>query len=205
MRTRGVLSAVALMLVGVVALTTASLAWFVYILFPEVDAFQVNIIAGDSLQIGLTADGAFSNTLYKDDLMKGQGNAYFPAKIAPETSEGINYRLNAATPAYDPFDPTKLLIENGQLKFKKITAAYDIHSTSENIIDAEDLGNDFIQLKLYLRSNAAMNISLKQPQNIFTTTEVIPLFQITKALRLAVVFRKVLDPKAAIITYDESS
>ena len=183
---------------SVVALTTASLAWFLVLPSSEVSAFQVDIRAGKSMGIKLAPLGASQNELSKHTFLmannvaaaKGEEKvAYFPASV-PDMPEGYQHRLNASTPVYDADDPEKLAVTDGRLGFKRIGAKYEEQSTAENIADAGHAGNDFILLRFSLNSNTAMAVYLDEPAETFSTEETNPNLQITRALRLAVVWRK---------------
>jgi len=116
------LSAVSSLMIAVLALTAGTFAWFEFSLTPEVEAFDLDIVSGDALQIAVVnSPGAFGNIILKADFFNRQidgAEASFPG-VAAYNFDGADrdYKLNAATPKYSNETGTALDVSNNKLTF----------------------------------------------------------------------------------------
>ena len=198
------LSAISALMVSVLMLTAASFAWFEFSLTPEIDSFQLDIVTGDSLQIGFSADGAFSNKVYKDDIVRVSAGKF------PNNDGANDYKLNAATPDYDGGTGAELKLTDNALTFytfvdgqtyqdykDKTDVMYAAGTPPTGLLKNATAGNDYIEITLYLRANKAMAVSLETTDLFKAHDSNVNFTDILNSLRLVAVYSKVPNPKSA--------
>ena len=190
-----IVSTIAMLMVAVVALTTASFAWFNLTVEPYVQEFDTTVISGNSLQIGLTHNGTFSN--YLPISAFNASYASFPT-----------LEMDAATPQYVTGDSAKLSLNPSLRTLTFLTSVSDITAEVGLIKGAETVNingsNFYVNLNMFVRANTAMPVSVilnsadagGVVESIFTTkvnesADPTPTIDIQRSLRIAFVSTKV--------------
>jgi hypothetical protein len=133
---RALLSAIAMLIVSAVVLSSATFAWFIAGTTASVTGIQATVSSGSSVQVSAQASTGFSNTVDMATLALQVGNSFPLALTAVDTGN---------TPADNAF-----FLGN-------LTNAYAFTSSA---IAAANIGDYLVKFTVYVRCSTAGNVTL---------------------------------------------
>jgi hypothetical protein len=133
---RALLSAIAMLIVSAVVLSSATFAWFIAGTTASVTGIQATVSSGSSVQVSAQASTGFSNTVDMATLALQVGNSFPLALTAVDTG---------LTPA------------DGNFFLGNLTNAYAFTSSA---IPGANIGDYLVKFTVYVRCSTAGNVTL---------------------------------------------
>lgn len=129
------LGSVAMMVVSIVALSSATFAWFTASRTPTIEQVQIKITRSDDLKIAATADGTFYNYLLTSVI-----EAAAPTEGNWDTTLGVTgYQMEPVTPVYaDPDVDGTLDLTSNELSFQYMSFTAPVDTDTNDTWGAGD-------------------------------------------------------------------
>lgn len=168
MKKRAFVSAIAMLIVSAIVLTSSTFAWFSMAKKVEVESMQLNVTSPDGVQISCNPD-AFTTSLTREDIL-GTSNRRFQAYTGAQ-----NHIPDILSPS-----SSRLFCQN--YSFPQFFAGSVDDNGKLNVSAVTDAGGGYVVFDVFIKVAAAMTLYIKSSD--VTSTDV-P--DIRKAARIAVV------------------